>query len=80
VEGEVGKTTGLTIMSKKQYNIDEIKLLAIIPGALKRNLRKGDTIYISVKDKNNIETLLTNDGVTYSSFDPAFEITMIVIV
>lgn len=67
------------MMSKEPYNINTINALAIIPGGLRRNLRKADIIYVSDNHSDYIKGLLTKDSIGYSCLDHAFNIKMFVI-
>lgn len=64
---------------KTEYNINDIRLMSLIPTSLKRNLRKGDKIFIDKQLINEVESLLHRDNVNFSVFEHAFNITMIII-
>jgi len=56
----------------RSYYIDEIRLLATQKG-LKRILRSKDNIYLSIKDKSEVENILRNENIEFAFMDTGFD-------
>jgi len=62
----------------RSYYIDEIRLLAT-QKALKRILKSKDEIYLSKKDKSEVENILRSENIEFAFINTSFDNCAIII-